>query len=102
MDQLTNAPAFKGEPCRIVPDFLSRAKQAPQFLGFVPGDQARRAQGWLITAILRDPPLENTKDMVIAHDMFLSVGAFLRSFGVSTQKGDRFGTIRYQYHGRFI
>jgi hypothetical protein len=60
-----------------------RPEPGPSFLRFILGYKARRTQGWLTTAILRDAPLENTIDMVIAHDMFLPVGTFLHSFRVS-------------------
>jgi len=60
-----------------------RPEPAPPFLRFILGDKARRTQGWLTTSVLGDVPLKNTIDMVIAHDMFLPVGAFLHSFRVS-------------------
>ena len=52
-------------------------------LRFILRDKARQTRGWLITAVLRDVPLENTINMVIANDMFLPVGTLLHSFRVS-------------------
>jgi len=86
---LTDAP-MPVRSCKVTIEDLNGVSHTavpsgarPEFLRFVLGDKARRTQGRLTTAILRDTPLENTIDMVIAHDTFLPVGTFLHNFRVS-------------------